>query len=44
MDGPIKYWNDGERKFVRENNKIVSLKSFKKSSNLNEEFLNEIWN
>ena len=42
LDGPIKYWNDHERKFIRENNMIVSLKRFKKSSNLNEEFLNEV--
>ena len=42
LDGRIKYWNDDERKFVRKNNMKISLKSFKKSSNLSEEFLNEV--
>jgi len=41
-DGPIKYWKKNKRKFIRTNNMIVSLKSFNKSSNLNEEFLNEV--
>ncbi len=42
LDGPIDYWNNDERKFVRKNNMKISLKSFKKSSNLSEEFLNEV--
>ncbi len=32
LDGRIKYWNDNERKYIRENDMIVSLKRFKKSS------------
>ncbi len=42
LDGPIDYWDHDERKFIRKNNIIVSLKSFKKSSNLSKEFLNEV--
>ena len=42
MDGPIDYWNNDESKFIRKNNMKVSLKSFKKSSKLSEEFLNEV--
>src|SRR6266511_4443091 len=44
LDGPIKYWSDDEKKLIRFNKEIVALKSLDKSSNLNEEFLNEVWN
>ena len=42
LDGPIEYWNDDEKKLVRHNNKKVVLKSLNKSSNLSNEFLNEV--
>jgi len=42
LDGPIKYWSDDEKIWIRSNEKTVVLKSFDKSSNLNEEFLNEV--
>ena len=42
LDGPIDKWSFGENKWIRSNNKIVSLKNLNKSSNLNEEFLNEV--
>ncbi len=42
MDGPIDSWNNDENKWIRMNNRIVSLKNLNKSSNLNEEFLNEV--
>ncbi len=42
LDGPIDNWNDDENKWNRGFNKMVSLKSLNKSSNLNEEFLNEV--
>ena len=41
LDGPIEYWDD-KNKWKRNNNKKVSLKNLNKSSNLNEEFLNEV--
>ena len=40
LDGPIKYWSKNEWK--RPKKEIVVLKSFDNSSNLNEEFLNEV--
>jgi len=40
LDGPIMYWY--ENKWIRSNEKTVALKSLDKSSNLNEEFLNEV--
>ena len=44
LDGPINYWSYNEKKWIRFNEKTVVLKSLNKSSNLNEEFLNEVWN
>jgi len=44
LDGPIKKWSKNEKKWIRLNNQIVVLKSLNKSSSLNEEFLNEVWN
>ena len=42
LDGPIKYWSEDENKWIRFNKLTVALKSLNKSSNLNEEFLNEV--
>ena len=42
LDGPIEKWNNGEQKLVRHNNKKVVLKNLNKSSNLSNEFLNEV--
>ena len=42
LDGPIKRWNDNEEKWIRDNNKKVALKNLDKSSNLSNEFLNEV--
>ncbi len=42
--GPIAYWSNNENEWIRVKDKIVVLKSLDKSSNLNEEFLNEVWN
>ena len=42
LDGPIIFWFSKENKWIRSDKKIVILKSFDKSSNLNEEFLNEV--
>ena len=39
LDGPIYYWSS---KWFRDGEETVILKSFNKSSNLNEEFLNEV--
>jgi len=44
LDGPIKYWLNDKKTWIRLNEKIVVLKSLDKSSSLNEEFLNEVWN
>ncbi len=41
-DGPINYWSYDEKKWIRFNEIIVVLKSLDRSSNLNEEFLNEV--
>ncbi len=45
LDSPIKYWSQNEKKWIRsnKNKETVALKSLDKSSNLNEEFLNEVW-
>ena len=42
LDGPIQYWS--KEQWIRSNEEIVILKCFDKSSNLNEEFLNEVCN
>jgi len=46
LDGPIKEsskkWIGSKKKWIRYNNDIVALKCLDKSSNLNEEFLNEV--
>ena len=42
LDGPIKKWDDDKKKLVRQNNKKVVLKSLNKSSNLSNEFLDEV--
>ena len=42
LDGPIRYWFKEENEWIRFNEKTVILKNFDKSSNLNEEFLNEV--
>ena len=42
LDGLINEWSKDEKKWIRFNEKTVALKSLDKSSNLNEEFLNEV--
>ena len=42
LDGPISHWSKYKRNWNRYNELTVALKSFNKSSNLNEEFLNEV--
>ena len=42
LDGPICYWDKHKNEWIRRNNIIVSLKNLNESSNLNEEFLNEV--
>ena len=42
LDGSIKDWSNNKNEWKRTKEKIVVLKSFDKSSNLNEEFLNEV--
>ena len=42
LDGPIKRWNNNEKQWIRYNDKKVALKNLEKSSNLNNEFLNEV--
>src|SRR6266540_6236007 len=42
LDGSINNWSYDEKKWIRFKNEIVILKSLDKSSNLNEEFLNEV--
>jgi len=44
LDGPIVYLTNNKKKLIRSNEKTVVLKSLDKSSSLNEEFLNEVWN
>ena len=42
LDGPIYKWYDKEKKLIRNSNQKVAIKSLDKSSNLNDEFLNEV--
>jgi len=42
LDGPIDHWSNNEKKWIRSNEETVILKNLDKSSNLNEEFLNEV--
>ena len=44
LDRPIKKWSKNEKKWIKSNEETVILKRLDKSSNLNEEFLNEVWN
>ncbi len=41
-EGPIKGWDDNEKKWTRYNNLKVVLKNLDRSSNLNDEFLSEV--
>ena len=42
LDGPFKKWDYNEKKLIRHNNQIVAIKSLNESSNLSNEFLNEV--
>ena len=42
LDGPIKKWNYNEKKLIRQNDQMVVIKSLNESSNLSNEFLNEV--
>src|ERR1043166_8614931 len=42
LDSFIEYWSNHKNEWKRSKEKIVILKSFDKSSNLNQEFLNEV--
>ena len=42
LDGPIKRYDYNENKLIRQNNKMVVIKSLNESSNLSNEFLNEV--
>ena len=42
LDGPILRWNKYKNQWDRNNNKNVVLKNLDKSSNLNNEFLDEV--
>ena len=42
LDGSIEFWNHADKKWIRDNNKIVALKSLNNSSDLNNKFLNEV--
>ena len=42
LDGPIDNWDDKEKKLIRISNQKVAIKSLDKSSNLNDELLNEV--
>ena len=42
LDGPIKGWYNDEQKLIRQNNKMVVIKSLNESSSLCDEFLNEV--
>jgi hypothetical protein len=42
LDGPIERWNNDEKQWIRYNDKKVALKNLEKSSNLDNEFLNEV--
>ncbi len=44
LDGPINNWDDDEKKWIRSFDGIdVALKKLNNSSNINKEFLNEVW-
>ncbi len=43
LNSPINKWDDNEQNWSRINNQKVVLKSLNKSSNLNNEFLNEVY-
>ena len=42
LDGPIEMWDFDKETLIRQNNKMVIIKSLNESSNLNNEFLNEV--
>src|SRR5688572_24823408 len=42
LNGPIREWNDNEKQWNRYNNEKVALKKLDRSSNLDNEFLNEV--
>src|ERR1044072_8076258 len=42
LDGPIKGYDDFEKKLIRYSNKKIAIKSLDKSLNLNDKFLNEV--
>ena len=42
LDGPIKKWSKIKNNWIRHKNQKVVLKNLNKSSNLNNEFLNEV--
>jgi len=42
LDGSIRYWFENEKRWIRRKDEIVALKVFDKSSNINEECLNEV--
>ena len=44
LDGPIEKWDDNEKSWIRNNNQKVILKCLNNSSNLSNEFLNEVYN
>ena len=44
LDGPFYNWDNNKNKWIRFGEITVALKSLDKSSSLNEEFLNEVWN
>ena len=43
LDGPIKEWDNYRKQWFRYESKKVALKNLEKSSNLDNEFLNEVW-
>ncbi len=42
LDGSIKKWSKDKKKWIRYNNETVALKNLDNSSNLSEEFLDEV--
>ncbi len=42
LDGFVNCWSYDENKWIRSDEETIILKSLDKSSNLNEEFLNEV--
>ena len=42
LDGPINFWSNSKKKWIRSNEIIVALKSLNKSSNLSEDLLKEV--